>query len=99
MPQKKPPRGHAARWTLRSQGARVSKSRNRLPDREEFRMRAPWRLVAVGALAGLFAAVTPTAASAAAGAPSATPTFTKDVAPILQAKCEACHRPDSIAPM
>ena len=27
------------------------------------------------------------------------PTFTKDVAPILQAKCEACHRADSIAPM
>jgi hypothetical protein len=28
-----------------------------------------------------------------------TPTFTKDVAPIFQAKCESCHRPDSIAPM
>ncbi|MBP7776242.1 MAG: hypothetical protein KA371_03880 [Acidobacteria bacterium] len=27
------------------------------------------------------------------------PTFTRDVAPILQKKCEACHRPDSIAPM
>ena len=27
------------------------------------------------------------------------PTFTKDVAPIFQRKCEACHRPDSIAPM
>jgi hypothetical protein len=26
-------------------------------------------------------------------------TFTKDVAPIFQAKCEACHRTDSIAPM
>ena len=26
-------------------------------------------------------------------------TFTKDVAPIFQQKCEACHRPDSIAPM
>src|SRR5499433_4297495 len=26
-------------------------------------------------------------------------TFTKDIAPILQEKCEACHRPDSIAPM
>jgi hypothetical protein len=34
----------------------------------------------------------------AAGVPEA-PTFTKDVAPILQAKCQACHRPDSIAPM
>src|SRR4029453_19297733 len=27
------------------------------------------------------------------------PTFTKDVAPIFQEKCESCHRPDSIAPM
>src|SRR5438477_12184071 len=26
-------------------------------------------------------------------------TFTKDVAPILQAKCQDCHRPGSIAPM
>ena len=30
---------------------------------------------------------------------AAAPTFAKDVAPIFQAKCEACHRPDSIAPM
>ena len=30
---------------------------------------------------------------------TAAPTFTKDVAPILQKKCESCHRPDSIAPM
>jgi hypothetical protein len=29
----------------------------------------------------------------------ATPTFTKDIVPIFQAKCEACHRPDSMAPM
>jgi len=27
------------------------------------------------------------------------PTFTKDVAPIFQEKCQSCHRPDSIAPM
>ena len=26
-------------------------------------------------------------------------TFTKDVAPILQEKCEVCHRPDNIGPM
>src|SRR4030095_7578460 len=31
--------------------------------------------------------------------PANAPTFTKDVAPIFQDKCEACHRPDSIAPM
>ena len=28
-----------------------------------------------------------------------TPTFAKDVAPILQEKCEACHRNGSMAPM
>jgi len=28
-----------------------------------------------------------------------TPTFAKHIAPIFQEKCEACHRPDSIAPM
>ena len=28
-----------------------------------------------------------------------TPTYTKDVAPIFRAKCEACHRPGYIAPM
>ena len=34
-----------------------------------------------------------------AQAPANTPVFSKDVAPIFQEKCEACHRPDSIAPM
>jgi hypothetical protein len=29
----------------------------------------------------------------------ATPTFSKDVAPIFQEKCQACHRPGYIAPM
>jgi len=43
---------------------------------------------------GLLAVVAlPTAAAAQS------PTFTKDIAPIFQNKCEACHRPDSIAPM
>ena len=32
-------------------------------------------------------------------AAQSSPTFTKDVAPVFQRKCEACHRPDSIAPM
>ena len=27
------------------------------------------------------------------------PTFTKDIAPIFQSKCEACHRPNNMAPM
>ena len=42
----------------------------------------------------LLAPAPPRAADAAKA-----PTFTKDVAPIFQDKCEACHRPDSIAPM
>src|SRR6476646_5858414 len=28
-----------------------------------------------------------------------TPTFSKDVAPIFQKKCQECHQPNSIAPM
>lgn len=32
-------------------------------------------------------------------APSATPTFNKDVLPLLQKQCQECHRPNSIAPM
>jgi mono/diheme cytochrome c family protein len=36
---------------------------------------------------------------AALAADAAAPTFAKDVAAIFQDKCEACHRPDSIAPM
>ena len=39
------------------------------------------------------------AAAVAAGAADSDPTFTKDVAAILQQKCEACHRPGYIAPM
>jgi len=37
--------------------------------------------------------------AAGANEESAPVTFTKDVAPIFQEKCQACHRPDSIAPM
>ncbi len=39
------------------------------------------------------------AAPAWAQGTAATPTFSKDVAPIFQAKCQACHQPNSIAPM
>src|SRR5438874_5183766 len=47
------------------------------------------------AFGGLLAAAIP---AAAADAPK-TVTFTKDVAPIFQQKCESCHRPDNMAPM
>jgi hypothetical protein len=46
----------------------------------------------------LVVAIGAPAASAADNVP-AKPTFTKDIAPIFQEKCEACHRTDSIAPM
>ena len=57
----------------------------------------PARNVAAGVCA-LSVALHDASAAAAADAPQ-TPTFTKDIAPIFQEKCEACHRPDSIAPM
>ena len=39
-------------------------------------------------------------AGASAAAPAAdTPTFTKDVAPILYEHCVVCHRPGEVAPM
>ncbi|HWW86476.1 MAG TPA: hypothetical protein VNZ26_22940 [Vicinamibacterales bacterium] len=55
------------------------------------------RIGAVGAFA-CGATLALSGLAVAADAPK-TPTFTKDIAPIFQEKCEACHRPDSIAPM
>ena len=52
------------------------------------------RVLAQVVLFGGFVAVVPASAEGLSA-----PTFTKDVAPIFQEKCEACHRPDSIAPM
>jgi hypothetical protein len=49
------------------------------------------------AAAALLAQVVGAQAPARTGARSVT--FTKDVAPILQRSCQACHRPDSMAPM
>ncbi len=44
-------------------------------------------------------AILPSLAIAADLATKAPPTFAKDVAPILQEKCQACHRDGSMAPM
>ena len=55
--------------------------------------------LAVGALlavSGVVIAAEPAKTGDAAGKPV---TFTKDIAPIFQEKCEACHRKDSMAPM
>ena len=51
-----------------------------------------------GAAAGMSALLV-VGVSAAYAEPAGTVTFAKDVAPILQEKCQSCHRPDSIAPM
>src|SRR3982075_721287 len=50
------------------------------------------RLLSIGAILAIAAPVF------AADAPRPV-TFSKDVAPILQAKCQECHQPNSIAPM
>ncbi|MFN7979481.1 MAG: hypothetical protein U0P30_15200, partial [Vicinamibacterales bacterium] len=60
-------------------------------------MQRDMRILMSGA-AGAFAVVALLGGASTAAAQTA-PTFTKDVAPIFQSKCESCHRPDSIAPM
>ena len=37
--------------------------------------------------------------SSASAQSAVAPTFSKDVAPILQNKCQECHQPNSLAPM
>src|SRR3954468_15580985 len=51
----------------------------------------------VGAMAAA-ALLLPVGMAVAADQPKPV-TFSKDVAPILQAKCQSCHEPGSIAPM
>ena len=53
--------------------------------------------VVLGGLAAIFALAAPLPASA--GAVPDDPTFSRDVAPILQRSCQKCHRPNSLAPM
>ncbi|MBI1875631.1 MAG: hypothetical protein HYZ58_18690 [Acidobacteria bacterium] len=64
-------------------------------------MKPKWLLV--GVLAVVIVATGRTVAAAGAGGndsgAAGTPTFTKDVAPILQDKCQACHREGYMAPM
>src|SRR6266700_2109764 len=59
---------------------------------------AIWRSVELGALALIVVLAFPGWMSAREAADTVV-TFTRDVAPILQEKCQACHRQDSIAPM
>ena len=55
------------------------------------------KMVGLLGLAALIAAAAPPAAFA--GAVPEEPTFSKDIAPILQRSCQKCHRPNSLAPM
>lgn len=50
-------------------------------------------------LVGTLLAASPLAQSPDRAAAAPAPTFYKDVLPILQANCQACHRPGEIAPM
>jgi hypothetical protein len=63
--------------------------------------RLPWLRIAHTSFATLIAVVAMSALGHAADpSPTARPvTFSKDVAPILQEKCQQCHQPNSIAPM
>jgi hypothetical protein len=59
-----------------------------------------WTVAVLGAL--LVAAgvdVVATTRAEQSSAPKPAPTFTKDIAPIFQEKCEGCHRTDGMAPM
>lgn len=58
--------------------------------------RAMWHGIAAGVL-GLGAFAMLPAPAMAANAPEAPVTFAKDVAPILQAKCQECHHPGTAA--
>jgi hypothetical protein len=57
------------------------------------------RLGSVVGAAGLATSVVLGAQSGTSPGSPGEVTFTKDIAPILQKHCQACHRPDSLAPM
>src|SRR4051812_13747614 len=55
--------------------------------------------LAFGGILALGVVTSGVVAVRAADAPTKQITFSKDVAPIFQAKCQECHQPNSIAPM
>ena len=62
-------------------------------------MNATWKLVAVLASAIVTTGVARPAAVSPDERATTVPTFARDVAPILQDRCQACHRDGYIAPM
>ena len=57
------------------------------------------RIQTVAATLGLTVLALCAGTPALAQTPTAAPTFSKDIAPILQRSCQACHRPGMMAPM
>jgi len=57
------------------------------------------RLVVITALCGTAAIASVSASRGQSAAAARKPTFSRDVAPIFQGKCQVCHQPNSIAPM
>ncbi|HWE52072.1 MAG TPA: hypothetical protein VG273_19925 [Bryobacteraceae bacterium] len=59
----------------------------------------PVALLTVGAAIFMFQSPAPAADNADSSGSGQGPTFTKDVAPILQTHCQECHRSGAVAPM
>ena len=57
------------------------------------------RIVVQGFRIGMVAAAAAVFTASPSAAQQSSPTFSKDIAPIFQAKCQECHQPNSIAPM
>ena len=57
------------------------------------------RIVVQGLRIGMVAAAAAVFTASPSAAQQTSPTFSKDIAPIFQAKCQECHQPNSIAPM
>ncbi len=63
-------------------------------------MKSTWKLAVVATFAlGVGAIAIPASADSNEVAVPTKPTFAKDIAPILQAKCQDCHRKGTAAPM
>ncbi len=61
------------------------------------RYRSPFRILALVSV--VWALTAPVTASAQSQTSSSDVTFANDIAPILQRRCQNCHRPDGVAPM
>ena len=57
------------------------------------------RIVVQGFRIGMVAAAAAVFTASPSAAQQSSPTFSKDIAPIFQVKCQECHQPNSIAPM